>query len=191
MRIIITEEQLSKVAIRIRQSIEEDGFIETSESTGVSKLKLAKMSGLPIEGGIRDSRFTDDSEIVVSDLLSDLINKDDNYKTCKLEYHMDGVLLWDCRFKDEENYYRVIVDATPYWDADNILRVYITKVVVTPIDSPKDKRSFSVHSHEDEFDCPDLFNDATELMDWFDDEYKPKTYEKIVGMFEDFKLKNI
>ena len=52
-------------------------------------------------------------------MLSDLLKKDNQYKTCRLYYYGDGVLLWECRFKDEENYYYVGADVTPYWGGDN------------------------------------------------------------------------
>ena len=191
MRLIITEEQLNKLTNKVRQAIEKYGFIEASEVMGINKLKLAKMSGLLIKGDIRDSRFTDDDEIVVSDLLFDLVKKDDKYKTCSLEYHRDGVLTWECRFKDDENYYFVGVDATPYWEAENIMPVHITSIVITPIHSPEDKKKYDTFTYSDEFDCPETFENADELINWFENEYKPKTYDKIVEMLGKFKASKL
>ena len=191
MKIIITEEQLDKFTSKIRQLIEKHGFVEVSDIMGINKLKLAEMSGLPIKGDIRDSRFTDDSEIVISDLLSDLLKKDNQYKTCRLDYYGDGVLLWECRFKDEENYYYVGVDVTPYWGGDNQTQVTITDVQITPIDSPEDKKEYQVTRYDDMFDCPESFNNVDELIDWFENEYKPTAYNKIVEMLEDFKLRRL
>lgn len=191
MKIIITEDQMDKFTSKFRGLIEKHGFVEVSEMMGINKLKLAEMSGLPIKGDIRDSRFTDDSEIVISDLLSDLIKKDNKYKTCELGYYGDGVLLWECRFKDEENYYFVGVDVTPYWDGDNQTQVSITNVHITPIDSPKDKKEYDVNRYDDRFDCPESFKNVDELIDWFENEYKPTAYNKIVEMLEDFKLRRL
>jgi hypothetical protein len=191
MKIIMTEDQMDKFTSKFRQLIEKHGFVEVSEMMGINKLKLAEMSGLPIKGDIRDSRFIDDSEIVISDLLSDLIKKDNKYKTCELGYYNDGVLLWECRFKDEENYYLVGVDVSPYWDGDNETQVSITNVHITPIDSPKDKKEYEVNRYVDRFDCPELFNNVDELIVWFENEYKPTAYNMIIDMLEDFKLRRL
>lgn len=191
MKIIITEEQFDKFTTKIRQLIDNQGFIEASEMMGINKLKLAEMSNLPIKGDIRDSRFTDDNEIVASDLLSDLVKKDDKYKTCNLEYFIDGVLLWECRFKDEENYYYVGVDATPYWAGYEKTQVSITNIHIAPIDSPEDKEEYVINIYDEEFDCPKSFENVNEIVDWFENEYKPKTYNYIKTLLDRFKKEQL
>ena len=89
---------------------------------------------------------------------------------------------------DEENYYRLSVYATPYWDGHNTNPIDIVNVEVTPIYSPEDKREFdTTGNYFNEFDSPKSFENASELMDWFKDEYIPKTYDIIVKSLEDFK----
>ena len=46
MKIIITEEQFDKFTTKIRQLIDNQGFIEASEMMGINKLKLAEMTKL-------------------------------------------------------------------------------------------------------------------------------------------------
>jgi hypothetical protein len=105
---------------------------------------------------------------------------------------MSGIVEWDCKFMDDENYYRLTTLATPYWDGLNVTVIDIVNVEVTPIYSPEDKREFDTTSdYLNEFDSPKSFENASELMDWFKDEYIPKTYDIIVKSLEDFKEREL
>jgi hypothetical protein len=184
MKIVITENQMDKFAQKLRMGIEKHGFTDTARMTGMNKLKLAELSGLPIKG----DTFHSENEIVVGDLLRDLVNQNREYKTCELHYSgLEGIVEWNCRFKDDENYYRLTIAATPYWDGNNT-PIDMFNVEVTPIYSPEDKKEFeTINDYLHEFDCPKSFENANELMDWFREIYIPKTYDIIVKSLEDFK----
>lgn len=186
MKIVITENQMDKFAQKLRMGIEKHGFTDTARMTGMNKLKLAELSGLPIKG----DTFHSENEIVVGDLLRDLVNQNREYKTCELHYSgLEGIVEWNCNFKDDENYYRLTIAATPYWDGLNVTPMDMFNVEVTPIYSPEDKKEFETFGdYLHEFDCPKSFENANELMDWFKDEYIPRVYRNIVlGMYLEFK----
>lgn len=184
MKIVITENQMDKFTQKLRMGIEKHGFTDTARMTGMNKLKLAELSGLPIKG----DTFHSENEIVVGDLLRDLVNQNREYKTCELHYSgLEGIVEWNCNFKDDENYYRLTIAATPYWDGNNT-PIDMFNVEVTPIYSPEDKKEFdTIGDYLHEFDCPKSFDNANELMDWFREIYIPKTYDIIVKSLEDFK----
>jgi len=151
---------------------------------------LAKLSGLPIKG----DTFHNENEIVVSNLLGDLVNLNREYSACTLHYEgMSGIVEWDCRFKDDENYYRLTIAATPYWDGDNSTPIDMFNVKVTPINSPENKKEFDTSGdYYHEFKCPKSFENANELVDWFKDKYIPRVYRNIVlGMYQEFKEREL
>jgi len=190
MKIVITENQMDKFAQKLRMGIEKHGFTDTAKMTGMNKLKLAELSGLPIKG----DTFHSKNEIVVGDLLRDLVNQNREYKTCNLHYSgREGIVEWNCNFKDDENYYRLSIAATPYWDGHNNTPIDMFNVEVTPIYSPEDKREFdTTGDYNHGFDCPESFKNANELMDWFKDKYIPRVYRNIVlGMFLKFKNREL
>ena len=189
MKIVITENQMDKFAQKLRMGIGKHGFTDTAKMTGINKLKLAELSGLPIKG----DTFHDENEIIVGNLLRDLVNQNREYETCTLHYEgMSGIVEWDCKFKDDKNYYRLTVLATPYWDGQNVTQIDMVNVEVTPINSPEDKKDFDTTSdYYHEFNCPKSFENASELVDWFKDVYIPKTYDIIVKSYEDFKDREI
>ena len=189
MKIVITENQMDKFIQKLRMGIEKHGFNDTAKMTGFNKLKLAELSGLPIKG----DTFHNENEITVGNLLRDLVNQNREYETCTLHYEgMSGIVEWNCNFMDDENYYRLTIAATPYWDGHNTTPIDMFNVEVTPINSPEDKREFDTTSdYLNEFDSPKSFENASELMDWFKDEYIPKTYDIIVKSLEDFKEREL
>jgi hypothetical protein len=101
------------------------------------------------------------------------------------------VLLWECRFKDDENYYYVGVDATPYWAGYEKTQVSITNIHIAPIDSPEDKEEYVINIYDEEFDCPKSFENVSEFVDWFENEYKPKTYNYIKTLLDRFKKEQL
>jgi len=190
MKIIITESQKEELENEYAEEIRIRGFSETANLYGLKKLMLAKLSGLPIKG----DTFHSKNEIVVGDLLEDLVNQNREYKTCELHYSgLEGIVEWNCNFKDDENYYRLSIAATPYWDGHNNTPIDMFNVEVTPIYSPEDKREFdTTGDYYHEFDCPKSFENVDKLMDWFKDKYIPRVYRNIVlGMFLEFKNREL
>jgi len=194
MKIIVTEEQLDKFTNKLRKAISDYGFEKTSEMTGVGKLKLAKMTGLPIIGGIRDSRFHDDSDILVSDLLEDLIKIDETYKDCEISYlfHTENVE-WNCSIEDGYGFYDLVVTSTPYYDISYNEDIETTAVTIIEV-TVHDENGTTINELRenelvDEFECPKRFENVDELINWFNNEYKPQTYKIILKLFKEFKKK--
>ena len=189
MKIIITETQKEELENEYAEEIRKRGFLETANQLGLKKLMLAKLSGLPIKG----DTFHNKNEIVVGNLLGDLVNQNWEYSACTLDYNRDGIVEWDCNFKDDENYYILKVWATPYWDGHNSTPIDMFNVEVTPINSPENKKEFDTSGdYYHEFKCPESFENASELVDWFKDKYIPRVYRNIVlGMYEEFKERKL
>jgi hypothetical protein len=189
MKIIITESQKEELENEYAEGIRKRGFLETADLHSLKKLMLAKLSGLPIKG----DTFHNENEITVGNLLRDLVNRNREYETCTLHYEgMSGIVEWDCKFMDDENYYRLTIAATPYWDGHNTTPIDMFNVEVTPINSPEDKREFDTTiDYFNEFECPESFENASKLVDWFKDEYIPKTYDIIVESYKEFKEREL
>ena len=92
---------------------------------------------------------------------------------------------------DEENYYRMNVYATPYWDGQNSTPIDIFDIEVTPINSPDDKKEFDTSGDFSEIYSPELFENMTELVDWFEETYLPKTYKIIENRLNYFIIQEI
>lgn len=188
MKIIITESQKEELEKEYAEGIRERGFLETADLHSLKKLMLAKLSGLPISG----DTFHNKNEIVVGNLLGDLVNLNREYSACTLHYDFEGIVGWKCNFMDDKNYYILRVAATPYWDGDNSTPIDMFNVEVTPIYSPENRREFDTSgNYYDEFECPESFENASKLVDWFKDEYIPKTYDIIVESYKEFKEREL
>lgn len=190
MKILITENQMDNFIQKMKISINKFGFVDTANMLGIDKLKLAELSQLPIKA----DTFEEQDDIVVGDVLYGLVKLNPKYKTCTLHYEgMSGIVEWNCNFMDDENYYRLTIAATPYWDGHNTTPIDMFNVEVTPINSPEDKREFdTTNEYFHEFKCPESFENASELMDWFKDEYIPRVYRNIVlGMYLEFKEREL
>ena len=183
MKIIITEDQMDKFVQKMKNAVQKYGFLDTVKMIGIDKLKLARLTELPIKG----DTFHDANEIVVLDLLRDIVEESPNYKNCELSFDRFGkAVRWNCKLKDEDNYYSVTVYASPYWD-DFSTPVELTYAEVTPIYSPEDKEEYGLSTYATEFECPKSFNDVNELIDWYENSYKPQTYSEIMDLVERFK----
>ena len=188
MKIIITEDQMDKFIQKMKNTIEKYGFLNTVKMIGIDKLKLAKLTELPVKG----DTFQASNEIVVGDLLGDIVKESPNYKTCELDFdRFSKSVRWDCKLKDEDNYYNISVYATPYWVSDKITPVELIYAEVTPINSPEDKNEYDGLSYYNQFDCPSSYNNVNELIDWFENTYKPQTYSEIVDLVKRFKSREL
>jgi len=188
MKIIITENQMDKFIQKMKMSIKKYGFVDTAKMIGIDKLKLAELSGLPIKGDTVHS----ENEIVVGDLLRDLVNQNKEYKNCTLHYSgLEGVVLWDCNFMDEENYYRLSVYATPYWDGECMIPVDISYFENTKTKEYSDEYDNLQMSVDYEL-VPKKFSSYQEIIDFMNNDYPililPKIENSIPHYFD--KLSN-
>jgi hypothetical protein len=183
MRIIITEEQFDKHQQKILNAVKKYGFLETVRMLGINKIKLAQLTNSPIKG----DTFFDNNEIVVGHLLKDLVNMDNDYKVCKLEYDKREVLItWYCKFEDDDISYASTSYSTPYYyDNDS------TPIDTLQIEAYKDgeliKERGSYYEYSDKLKSPIEFENVDKLIDWFNNVYKPETYKIIKEHVKKFR----
>lgn len=182
MKIIITESQKEQLKQELTNLVNEVGFNEAADNLNLSKIKLAKITNLPIVG----DTFHDYNEIVVGDLLGELVDRNEEYKNCTISYfRREDIIEWSCEWTDENDVVEYITNtyATPYWDNSRSTSIDLGSVRVFETQQYYD----TVGEYLNDFDCPKEFNNVNELIEWFDNEYKPKVYELIKGQLERFK----
>jgi hypothetical protein len=169
MKYIINENKLSNL---LGNMLHDYGLSKTLDMTGLSIFSLFdKLDGY----------------IINSDLSYELllhIFKDYDILTKKvgpfeLYYDYDGVLNWDYNNKEKNELFTAL--CTPYWDGNSF----------TPIDA--NYYSIDGVSLEDNyefiFNCPDYFRSLDELIDWYQNEYIPRVFDKCQFFLNEFRKK--
>jgi len=182
MKIIITENQMNEFdeyKKKLIKAIERHGFDSVMKMTSLDKLTLLKLTSMPIKG-YTDSNYKDG--LSVKNLMKDLIDENEDYRECILDYSSwDGSVQWICDFNRGDKTDVYFSYATPYWEDDKTI-IQSNKIMVY-------KDGVMFNDYEDDsyittFDNPEKFNNVNKLIDWFENTYKPKTYEIIL---EDFR----
>jgi|694.fasta_scaffold138347_4 hypothetical protein len=177
MKIIITENQKNETEETLIDEINERGFMSAAQHFGLSLMKLAKLSNIGIEA------HSDEENIpMVEDFLEELVNRNNVYNNCKINYESGfiSVISWECNFNFDNKDYIVFGYATPYEDGS-----YETIVEIGKITIDGDTENFFTEL-EDTFKNPQYFSNIKELVDWFENTYKPKTYEIFVKLFDKY-----
>jgi hypothetical protein len=173
MKIIITE---SKFIQTIKKLFNQEGFEETSNIIGISRIKLAKMLNLSIKG----DDFYNTDEVTSYMFTPELVKMNKEYKNCNLSYNgMAGVVEWVCFWDNEK--LDTLSYSTPYYAGNS------TPVSTNFLSSTDGEWSYD-SSNDDEsyvsFENPDGFNNVDELVEWFESEYLPTTYEMIKNHYD-------
>jgi hypothetical protein len=111
-----------------------------------------------------------------------LVNRNNVYNNCKINYESGfiSVISWECNFNFDNKDYIVFGYSTPYEDGS-----YETTVEIGKITIDGDTENFFTEL-EDTFKNPQYFSNIKELVDWFENTYKPKTYEIFVKLFDKY-----
>ena len=184
MKIIISEEQFDKYQQKMLDAINKYGFLETANMLGLSRMRLAQLTNIPIKG----DTFFNHNEVVVGQLLKDLVNLDDVYNECDLIYDsMSGIIDWNCRFDNGEQIIYSLSYATPYYNHNNMTPIESDSFEVFKNGGQKtyDMRRSSEYSTS--IHSPTEFKNVDELISWFENEYKPVVYKTIKRYLKQFK----
>jgi superfamily I DNA/RNA helicase len=184
MKIIISESQKNKVKEALLELINKYGFDNTAESQGMSKLKLAKMLELEI-----DVFNAEDNIPVVENFLTELIDLNDEYQNCKLSYQSHfGYLEWECNFVENDKVYQTTTWATPFYDGQYSTQVDSNSAEVYMLEDGTKLDEYEVDGqYISEFENKSSFENVDDLIDWFENKYKPETYEIILNQLEQIK----
>jgi hypothetical protein len=170
MRIIISEEQLDKMKSKLMGLVNKDGFDEVARMLGIPKLKLFKL----VDYGI--------NELGVYNLFPIIAEENNVYKGCEItvDYFEDGYgVYWVYEMNIDGTQLFVVSMAKPKFDKGKVYvenshsfteGIYGFKSYYEGIDYKVKMISY---------DIPTDFGSIDEMMNWYNTEYLPKTYEII------------
>jgi hypothetical protein len=177
MKIIISEEQFDKHKQKMLDSVNKFGFLETVDMLGINRMRLAQIINFPIKG----DTFFKHNEIMVGQLLKDLVELDDVYNGCELDYiDGEGTIAWRCNF---DNKYYTNTYATPYYTNNDSTPIETIGFMVDENDY------FDIDGYIKKMESPTEFKNIDELIRWFENEYKPTVYKTIKIHLKFFKEK--
>ena len=182
MKLIITEEQYRILTEskglsdedkkELYDEIEVKGLFRTADDKGLTIMTLAKKLGFRINGFDTDGKLSNE----VNTFLYDIVNQNPKYENCELSYYgMAGTITWSCDWNGSGGVLETETYATPYWDNQNSTPVELTAVKKEGEDWEYGF-DFIYDSIEEN---PNSFENIGALRKWFNEDYKPKVYEKI------------
>lgn len=173
MKIIISENKFIKT---IKKLFDEEGFEETANTIGISRIKLAKMLNLSIKG----DDFYNMDEVTAYMFTRELVEMNKKYENCDISYNAGGGR-WVCFWDNDGEKLDTLSYSTPY-HAGNSTPVQTDYLSSTDGEWSYDSRSDD-ESYES-FENPDGFNNVDELVEWFESVYLPTTYEMIKNHYD-------
>lgn len=185
MKIIITESQNNKVKEALLEMINAYGFESVAESQGISKLKLAKMLKLEI-----DVFNAEDNIPVFNNFITELVNSNNQYENCRLSYdsYFGYYLEWECDFVENDKVYQTNTWATPYTDIKYETPVESSYTKVYMLEDGEELANYETGGqYVSHFKNKSKFKNVDDLIDWFENEYKPKTYKIILNQLKKIK----
>ena len=185
MKIIITESQKNNLRDRLLELINDyNSFVYAAESLGMSKLKLAKMLKLEI-----DVFNAEDNIPVFNNFITELVNSNNQYENCRLSYDSYfGYLEWECDFVENDKVYQTNTWATPYNDAKYETPVESSNTKVYMLEDGEELADYETGGqYVSYFKNKSSFKNVDDLIDWFENEYKPKTYKIILNQLKEIK----
>lgn len=175
MKIIITESKFIKT---IKKLFDEEGFVETVNTIGISPIKLAKMLNLSIKG----DDFYNMDEVTAYMFTPELVKMNKKYKNCDISYNgMSGVVEWVCFWDNDGEKLDTLSYSTPYYAGNS------TPVQTDYLSSTDGEWSFESRNDDesyDSFDNPDGFSNVDKLIEWFESVYLPTTYKMIKNHYD-------
>jgi hypothetical protein len=173
---------MDKFKQKMIDTINKFGFLETVKLLSINRLRILQITKLPIKG----DTFYNVNEIVVGQLLKDLVELDKIYNECDLVF--DSVtksVSWYCRFDDGKQVIHTLTYATPYWSSKDTTPIATSDFRVIEDGEKEDYEKMS--NYNTSILSPIEFKDVDELVNWFNNEYKPIVYKTIKTHIKKFK----
>ena len=169
MKVIISEEQLDKMKSKLMGLVNKEGFDEAAKILGISKLKLFKL----VDFGIED--------LGVDNMFPIIVEENNVYKGCEItiDYYEDGYgVYWVYEIDNGRIKLNVVCMATPEFDKGKVA-VDNAHSYTEGVGSYNNTIDYKVRMSS--YDIPSNFGSIDEMMNWYNTEYLPKTYEIIKG----------
>jgi hypothetical protein len=173
MRIIISEEQLDRMKSKLMGLVNKEGFDEAARTLGISKLKLFKL----VDFGIED--------LGVDDMFPIIAEENNVYKECEItvDYWEEGYGVY-CVYEEDIDGGKLFVVsmATPEFDKGKVYVENSHSFVEGGIIAFKNYMNGDDYNVKTiSYSIPTDFGSIDEMMNWYNNEYLPKTYEIIKG----------
>lgn len=178
MRIIISEEQLNRMKSKLMGLVNKEGFDEAAKILGISKLKLFKL----VDYGIK--------ELGVYNMFPIIAEENNVYKGCEItiDYFEEGYgVHWIYEEDIDGGKLFVVSFAKPDFDegavyVDNSHSFVEGGIVGFGNDNFEEgNNGIEYNVKTISYSIPSNFGSIDEIMNWYNNEYLPKTYEIIKG----------
>ena len=169
MKIIINEEQLKKNPKAIKALVDEVGLDVAADMLGMSKLKVFLVLGYDIS-------FLD-----IDDWFTLMVEDNNLYEGSEItvDYFEDGYgVYWVYEIDNGRIKLNVVCMATPEFDKGKVA-VDNAHSYTEGVGSYNNTIDYKVRMSS--YDIPSNFGSIDEMMNWYNTEYLPKTYEIIKG----------
>jgi hypothetical protein len=169
MRIIITEEQLDKMKSKLMSLVNKEGFDEVARMLGIPKLKLFKLVDYGIE------------ELGVFNMFPIMAEENNVYKGCEItvDYILEDYdIYWVYEIDNGRIKLNVVCMATPEFDKGKVT-IENTYSFTEGVDGVSYNNMMAYNVKTISYDIPTDFGSIDEMMNWYNNEYLPKTYEII------------
>jgi hypothetical protein len=172
MKVIISEEQLDKMKSKLMGLVNKEGFDEAAKILGISKLKLFKL----VDFGIED--------LGIDNMFPIIVEENNVYKGCEItiDYYEEGYgVHWVYEIDNGRIKLNVVCMATPEFDKGKVAvdNAHSYTEGVGGFKSYNNTIDYKVRMSS--YDIPSNFGSIDEMMNWYNNEYLPKTYEIIKG----------
>jgi hypothetical protein len=170
MKIIISEEQLDKMKSKLTTLVNKVGFDEAANMLGISELKLFKL----VDFGI--------NELGVYNLFTIIVEENNVYKECEIniDYFEEGYgVHWLYEVDIDGGKLFVVSMALPEFDKG---KVYVdnSHSFVEGVDIfGNGHNGIEYNVKMSDYNIPTDFDSIDDMMNWYKNEYLPKTYEII------------
>jgi hypothetical protein len=173
MKVIISEEQLDRMKSKLMGLVNKEGFDEAAKILGISKLKLFKL----VDFGIED--------LGVDDMFPIIAEENNVYKGCEItvDYFEEGYGVY-CTYEMDIDGGKLFVVSmtTPEFEKGKVYVENSHSFVeggIVGFKSYNEGIDYKVKMIS--YDIPTDFDSIDEMMNWYNTEYLPKTYEIIKG----------
>ena len=173
MKVIITEEQLDKMKSKLMGLVNKEGFDEAAKILGLSKLKLFKL----VDFGIND--------LGIDNMFPIIVEENNVYKGCEItvDYFEVGYgVYWVYEEDIDGGKLFVVSMAKPEFDKGKVYVENSHSFVEGGIIGFRNyNNGIEYNVKTISYSIPSNFGSIDEMMNWYNNEYLPKTYEIIKG----------
>jgi hypothetical protein len=168
MKIIITEEQMDKMKSKLMTLVNRDGYDKVANMLGISKIKLFKLV---------DFDFKD---FGLENMFAIMVEENNVYKECEItiDYFESGYRIdWLYEIDIDGGQLFVLSFATPDFYDGSVYVENSQSFTEGSIGFKVYNNGLEYKVKEYNFNIPTDFDSIDDMLNWYNNEYLPKTYE--------------